>query len=111
MPSVEAEEWTSERRRFTRNRLRFPIRVRAFGSQGQVEEITRTQSIARGGLYFVTCEDYQKEQVLKITFPYWNEPGGINREYAAKVVRLDHLPNKACGVGVDFLESLGRKAN
>jgi hypothetical protein len=115
VPSVEVEvdeeKWTSERRRFTRNRLQFPIRVKGSGSKGHIEEITQTHSISRGGLYFVTWETYQKGQVLKINFPYWNEPGGINLEYAAKVVRLDRQPDATWGVGVNFLESLGRKAD
>ena len=107
--SAVTEEWTSERRRFMRNRLSFPIRIRTSGNKGQTEEITRTQSVSRAGLYFVTCKNYRTDQILKINFPYCNEPGGINCEYTAKVVRLDPLQDKTSGVGVDFLESLGPK--
>jgi hypothetical protein len=109
VPNVEVEQRTIDRRRFTRNRLRFPIRVSGSGSQGQFEEITETQSVSRGGLYFVAYKEYEKEQILTISFPYWNQPGGINREYATKVVRLDSKPDGTWGVGVDFQESLGRK--
>jgi PilZ domain len=111
VPSAEVQERTSERRRFGRNRLRFPIRVRGSVRQRQVEEFTETQSVSRGGLYFVAHEEYENQQVLKISFPYWNEPGGINLEYAANVVRLDRRPDSTWGVGVDFLESLGRKVD
>jgi hypothetical protein len=104
----QPEEWTSDRRKFARNRLRFPIRVISSGPKG-FEEITQTHSISRSGLYFVTPEEYKKDQVLKINFPYWSEHGGINTEYSAKVVRLDRRPDQTWGVGVDFLESLGRK--
>jgi hypothetical protein len=111
VPSAEIEEWRSERRRFGRNRLRFPIRVRGSGRQRQVEEFAETQSVSRGGLYFVAHEEYENQQVLKISFPYWNEPGGINVEYTSKVVRLDRQPDGTWGVGVDFQESLGRKVH
>jgi hypothetical protein len=109
VPSAGGEERTSERRRFGRNRLRFPIRVRRYGRQRQVEEFAETKSISRGGLYFVTQNKYENHEVLKISFPYWNESGGINLEYTSKVVRLDRQRNGAWGVGVDFQESLGRK--
>jgi hypothetical protein len=105
---VKDESRTGDRRRFTRNRLQFPIRVIGPGS-GHAEEIARTQSISRGGLYFVSSQGYPKDHVMKINFPYWTAPGGINLEYAVKVVRLDRRPDGTWGVGVDFLESLGRK--
>jgi hypothetical protein len=108
--SPGVEEWTSNRRRFTRNRLRFPIRVRGSGPSGQFEEFTFTQSVSRGGLYFVAHKKYENGQVLKISFPYWNDHSGINTEYSAKVVRLDDQLDRTWGVGIDFLESLGRKA-
>ncbi len=109
VPKAVVEERTRERRRFGRNRLRFPIRVRGSGRPLHVEEFTETKSISRGGLYFVAHEEYQNKEVLKISFPYWNEPGGINLDYACKVVRLDRQPNGTWGVGVDFIESLGRR--
>jgi PilZ domain-containing protein len=105
------EEKAGERRSFERNRLRLPIRVCGTGNHGQMEEITHTQSISRGGLYFVTREDYREGQILKITYPYWTESGGINSEYRAKIVRLDRLSEGAWGIAVEFLQNLGRKAN
>ena len=108
-PSVKEVKRTGERRRFTRNRLQFPIRVLDSGGNGIAEEIARTQSISRGGLYFLSSKGYRKDLVMKINFPYWNSPGGINVPYAVKVVRLDRLSDTTWGVGVDFLESLGRK--
>jgi PilZ domain len=108
--SKRAEEQVGERRSFDRNRLRLPIRVCGTGDRGQMEEVTRTQSISRGGLYFVTREDYRAEQILKITYPYWTESGGINSEYLARIVRLDCLRGGDWGVAVEFLQSLGRNA-
>jgi hypothetical protein len=110
-PGKLAAKQVGERRSFGRNRLRLPIRVCGTGDRGQMEEVTRTQSISRGGLYFVTREDYRAEQMLKITYPFWTESSGINKEYSAKIVRLDCLRDGTCGVAVKFLQSLGREAN
>jgi hypothetical protein len=109
--SEQVEERVGERRSFDRNRLRLPIRICGTGDRGRMEEITRTQSISRGGLYFVTRESYRAEEVLKITYPFWTQHGGINREYSARVVRLVCMSDGTWGVAVDFLESLGRKVN
>jgi hypothetical protein len=68
-PGERAEEQTSERRSFDRNRLQLPIRVCGTGDRAQMEEATRTQSISRGGVYFVTRENCRAEQILKITYP------------------------------------------
>ena len=103
-------EHSGERRKFARNRLRFPIRVVSSGSR-RAQDITQTESISRRGLYFVTTQEYQIEQVLKVNFPYWDHPGGINKEYSAKVTRLVQLPENRLGIGVEFLEILGRKDN
>ena len=108
---LKEEARTSNRRRFTRNRLQLPIRVIGSDGNGQAEQIARTRSISRGGLYFVSSKPYQIDHVMKINFPYWNSPGGINVPYAVKVVRLDPLPDTTWGVGVDFLESLGRRSH
>src|SRR6202011_1552493 len=99
----------NERRNFDRNRLRLPIRVCGTGERGRIEETTFTQSISRGGLYFVSREEWSAGQILNITYPYWTDLGGINTEYTAKVLRLDPLKDETWGVGVEFLESLGRK--
>lgn len=107
--SPGAEKSTSDRRRFTRNRLRFPIRVQRSTPTGQAEEFTFTESVSRGGLYFLAHEKYENGQSLKVTFPFWNAHDSINSEYTAKVIRLDKLPDSIWGVGVDFVENLGRK--
>jgi hypothetical protein len=106
--ATTSESECGERRKFARNRLRFPIRVVSSGTRG-MQDITQTESISRRGLYFITCQDYQIEQILKVDFPYWNQPGGINKEYSAKVTRLVQLPENRLGVGIEFLEIPGRK--
>jgi hypothetical protein len=102
----EAEKRTGDRRRFARNRLRFPIRV--IGN-GPTQEFTFTESVSRGGLYFFAHGRYETGQRLKVTFPYWNVHDCIDSEYAAKVIRLDERRDKTWGVGIDFVESLGRR--
>jgi hypothetical protein len=108
--ALETEERAGERREFGRNRLRLPIRVRVTCDRRLLEEVTYTQNVSRIGLYFVTRETYQAGLALKVTYPYWTQPGAINREYDAKIVRLDHLLDRACGVAIEFMESLGLKS-
>jgi hypothetical protein len=98
-----------ERRTFDRNRLQLPIRIRGVGKHSHLKEVTHTQSISRGGLYFVTREAYQANQTLKISYPFWTDPGAINCEYPAKVMRVDRISDQAWGVGIQFLdEDAGR---
>ena len=104
---LESDEASGERRHFGRNHLQFPIRVRTTIGQWRAEEITVTKNISRGGLYFETEGYYQAEQTLKVTYPYWKDPGAINPEYSAKVLRIDRLSDKTWGVAVHFWESHG----
>lgn len=108
---VRLHEHGNERRNFDRNRLRLPIRVRGTDERGPMEEITCTQSISRGGLYFVAWKDWHAEQALKITYPYWTDSNSINSEYRAKVVRVDCLSDGARGIAVEFKQSLSRKGD
>jgi hypothetical protein len=109
MPGSDDENSNNDRRRFTRNRLRFPIRVRSSAPTGQLQEFTFTESVSRGGLYFLAYKRYELGQILKVAFPYWTEYDRVNSEYSAKVIRLEDLPDKLWGVGIDFVKSLGRK--
>jgi len=43
---------------------------------------------------------------LQVTYPYWTHPGGINREYPARVSRLDQLPDGSVGIAIEFLQDL-----
>ena len=97
-----------ERRSFQRNRLRLPIRVRASFRTGPVEETTHTLNVARGGLYFLSGHPYVAGLRLLVTYPYWQDPDAINREYPARVVRVESQADGRCGVAVQFLVSLER---
>lgn len=106
----EPDEAASERRIFGRNRLRLPIRVRSVGGQWQAEEINVTRSISRGGLAFASQGSYFANQILKVCYPYWTDPGAINRDYSAKVVRLTRLSDRNWAVAIHFIESLGQRS-
>jgi hypothetical protein len=103
-----SENWSDDRRDFGRNRLRLPIQVRIAGPGTFLDEITRTRNVSRSGLYFVSGRSsYAPEMALKVTYPYWTDLGAINREYRAKVVRIDRLRDGYVGIAVEFTESLG----
>jgi hypothetical protein len=87
--------------------LKLPIRVRAAGEKS-IDEVTHSQNVSRSGLYFRTRNSsYKMHMPLKVTYPYWTQPGAINREYRAKIVRLDRRTDGSFGVAVEFTESLG----
>ncbi len=108
-PVACAEVREGERRGSGRNRLALPIRVRCTSKQSQIDEITLTLNVSLRGLYFRTQENYQIGSPLQVTYPYWTGPGSINREYSARVARLDRLPDRAWGVAVEFLQNLRDK--
>jgi PilZ domain len=92
-----------------RNRLALPIRVRVTTQGGPGEEITYTQNVSLGGVYFRTLKRNREGWRLQVTYPYWTDHGSINREYPARIGRLDRLSSKAWGVGVEFLQNLHDK--
>ena len=95
-----------ERRYSSRNRLALPIRVRCKTEAFQCDEITFTKNVSLTGLYFSSVENYQLGTHLQVTYPYWTHPGGINREYPARVARLDPLPDGSVGIAIEFLQDL-----
>lgn len=106
-----AEQREGERRAFGRNRLQLPIRICGATSHGWLEEITHSQNVSRSGLYFVTRINYEADMALRLTYPYWKEPGSMNWEYPAKVVRLVSLPERTWGVALEFARGRGHKAD
>jgi hypothetical protein len=104
------DEMAGERRTFERNRLQIPIRISSSGGQWKAEEITVTKRISRGGLYFVTQGNYLVDQIVKVSYPNRTHHREGNREYSAKVVRIDRVLDHTCGVAIHFLESLGRRS-
>ena len=84
------------------------IRVRpSVPGPNTAEEILETLNVSRNGLYFGTArKSYCKGMRLFITYPYSSAPGAINRDYLARVLRVDRLPNGLCGVAVQFSTTL-----
>jgi len=108
-PLARARVRESERRVSDRNQLALPIRVRSATEQSQRGETTHTQNVSLSGLYFRTRENYKIGSNLRITYPYWTGPGSINKDYVARVSRLDQLPDGSWGVAVEFLQGLRHK--
>jgi hypothetical protein len=108
-PLARAEGRGDERRVSSRNRLALPIRVRCTTGRNPDDEVTLTQNVSRSGLYFTTQRDYQIGSPLQVIYPYWREPGSINKEYSARVTRIDPLPDGSSGVAVEFVQSLRDK--
>jgi len=109
-PHSEPEPLGANRRSFGRNRLQLPIRVCTVGGEWQAEEINFTKSISRSGLSFETQGNYFADQILKVCYPYWTDPGAIIRDYSAKVVRVIRLSDRNSSVAIHFLESLGQRS-
>lgn len=110
-PLASAEVREGERRVSGRNQLALPIRVRCSTERSHADETTRTQNVSLSGLYFRTQKNYQVASPLRVTYPYWTGPGSINREYSARVSRLDRLPDGSWGVAVEFLQNLRDKTS
>jgi hypothetical protein len=108
--NIGAEGQSVERRDCGRSHLQLPIRVRATGEHERQGTVTQTQNISRTGLLFFTSERYQVGDIVLVTFPYWGEFGGINREYRAKILRIDSLPDNGLAVAIRFLDGLDLKA-
>jgi PilZ domain len=109
--AANSEVREGERRVSGRNRLALPIRLRHNTEFGQREEITNTQNVSQTGLYFKTQAAFQLQSRLQIIYPFWTDPGSINKEYTAEVARIDRLPDQSWGVAVEFLQNLRDKTS
>lgn len=106
--AAAAEGPRGERRKTLRSKIRMPILVRANLGGWMQDEVTKTENIARGGVYFITEKPYTMGMSMRIIYPYSDAPGAMNVEYPAEVVRLDQINGKK-GVAVKFLVTLGKK--
>jgi hypothetical protein len=107
---AKTEGERGERRVHNRSALRMPIRVSGYHLGESLDEYTKTENVARGGLYFITQQNYARGIRVLVTYPYSRDPGAMNVDYPAEVVRVDELPEGKKGVAVRFLVSLGKKA-
>lgn len=107
-PVSVVEEPRGERRIHRRNRLRLPIRVHGTLSTGEVDEVTYTENVARGGVYFVSPNAFYPGITVTVTYPYWEDHGAINKQYPASVVRIDPRGEDKRGVALKFQVTLER---
>ncbi len=106
--AAEAAKGKADRRGFGRNKLHLPIRVTAFLPGGPVDEITRTENVAKGGIYFLSEHPYYKSVRVHVKYPYWESPGAINPDYEAEVVRVDERESHN-GIALHFLRDIGKR--
>jgi CheY-like chemotaxis protein len=94
-----------ERRRRRRAKISAQVHIRAAESVTSkgFREVCTTIDVSRDGLLLLARETgYWKGQRLHVTFPYSNEPGAINNEQEAEVVRVQEQPDKQFAVAVQF---------
>jgi hypothetical protein len=96
-----------------RLKMQRTIRVRPSIPGSKVaEEILDTLNVSRNGLYFGTASgSYYEGMRLFVTYPYSSVPGAINRDYVAKVMRVDRLPNGLYGVAIQFSSTIYLEMN
>jgi hypothetical protein len=96
--------------RRTKLRLKLPQVVRVRPSEPhryEFDEILSTLNATRESAYFVSQNDlYEEGMRLFVTFPYSKAPGSINRDFVAKVVRIDDLGKGKRGIAVQILMPL-----
>ncbi len=100
-----------DRRTAGRCHVRLPIRLRTKSGPDQGSEVTKTSNVSRTGISFTTAKNYDLGVVLFIVYPYWGTEDSFNKEYKAKVVRKERLPEGGHQVAVHFLDSLGHRSD
>ena len=85
-PEGAVEHRTGAERRHKRVALQLPIRVRSFYG---TEEFTRSENVSRGGICFVSDQNYEVGEILLVTCPF--EKNGHNIEVRGQIVRRREL--------------------
>ena len=98
-----------ERRGTRRCKITQLMRVRPSDPQkDHFEDLRGSVSVSRSGVYFHSSETgYEIGMRLFVTMPYSKDPGAMNREFLAEVVRRDLLSNGLTGVGIKMLMEMG----
>ena len=99
------EEPRGERRAHTRAQLKLPIRVRGWAGE-QVDEVIDTEDVGRGGVRFLSRKKFVKGFKIRVVYPFWEDPGAVNKEYPAEVVRVEKR-DEGYVVAIQFLVNLG----
>jgi hypothetical protein len=102
-----------ENRRALRNKVTQVVRVRPSSFVRETfDDLARTLNASRNGIYFKAWRrTYYPDMRLYVTYPYDTSPTAINKEFMARVVRIDPLPDGRSGIAVELLNSLGLQAN
>ena len=102
-----------DNRRALRNRVTQVVRVRSSSAvPNNFDDLARTLNASRTGIYFKAWRrTYFPDMRLYVTYPYDASPTAINKEFIARVVRIDPLPDGRSGIAVELLNSLGLQAN
>jgi hypothetical protein len=106
MASAKTRSASSERRANPRCKITQLMRIRPSNPANEpFEDLRRTVSVSRSGLYFHTTElSYEVGMRLFVTIPYFSVASAMtSHEYLAEVVRKDTLPGGMTGVGFKTL--------
>lgn len=102
-----------DHRRALRNKVTQVVRVRSSSAMpDNFDDLARTLNASRNGIYFKAWRrTYYRDMRLYVTYPYDTSPTAINKEFIARVVRIDALPDGRSGIAVELLNSLGLQTN
>ena len=112
-PDLQSAESKREDRRLRRRaKITAQIHVRGMNSAEAFEEVCKTVDVSRDGILLVgRNKDYQKGQLLEVTFPYSSGPGAQNQAQPAEVVRVVAQPHGKVAVAVHFLTAKQKAAS
>jgi hypothetical protein len=71
------------------------------------EDLPMSVNASKQGIYFTTRRGaYYAGMRVFVTFPYNSPHDPMNCEYVARVMRVDKLPNRRCGVALSLLMTM-----
>lgn len=106
-----AERQREDRRLRRRARITAQVHVRGMNAAESFEEVCKTVDVSRDGMLLVgRSKDYQKGQLLEVTFPYSSGPGAQNQAQPAEVVRVVAQPHGKVAVALHFIAAKQKAA-
>jgi CheY-like chemotaxis protein len=94
-----------------RAKITAQVHVRGMNSAEAFEEVCKTVDVSRNGILLIgRNKEYEKGQLLEVTFPYSNGPGAQNHAQPAEVVRVVAQPHGKVAVAVHFLTAKEKAA-
>ncbi|HEY6904028.1 MAG TPA: response regulator [Candidatus Acidoferrales bacterium] len=94
-----------ERRMRRRALISAPVRVRSLDVIDNIDEVSTTLDVSRGGVLFVSSQrGFSKGMGVAVTFPYSKSPVAVQAEQTGRVVRVTDMPGGRQSIGV----ALGR---